>query len=44
MENVLVCLSRKVYEGGRQFKNKELLIHEIKIVWAEISFNYLVSL
>lgn len=44
MENVWGWLSRKVYEGGRQFDNKESLIKAINEAWKEISLDYLKSL
>lgn len=37
IENVWGLLSRKVYESGRQYENKEALIEGIKKSWAEIS-------
>lgn len=44
MENVWGWLSRKVYEGGRQFETKEELVETIKSSWSEISLDYLSSL
>lgn len=44
IENVWGWLTRKVYEGGRQYNNKESLIEAIKDAWTEISLDYLMSL
>lgn len=44
MENVWGWLSRKVYEGDKQYNDKESLIEAIKAAWADISLNYLKSL
>lgn len=40
IENFWGWMARKVYEGGRQFHNKESL----KIAWEDISLNYITSL
>lgn len=44
IENVWGWLTRKVYEGGKQYDDKEALIHGIKLAWSEISLDYLESL
>lgn len=44
IENVWGWLTRKVYEGGKQYDTKEELSLGIKAAWAEISLNYLKSL
>lgn len=44
IENVWGWLVRKVYEGGRQFEDKETLISAIKLAWSEISLNYIKKL
>lgn len=44
IENVWGWLSRKVYEGGKQYEDKESLIAAIKSAWSEITLNYLESL
>lgn len=41
IENVWAWLSRKVYEGGRQFEDKDTLIEAIRDAWAQISLDYL---
>ena len=41
IENVGWLLSRKVYEGGRQFENTATLIEVIKKSWATISISVL---
>ena len=41
IENVWGLLSRKVYEGGRQFENTATLIEVIKKSWATISISVL---
>jgi len=44
IENVWGWLTRKVYEGGKQYKDKETLPAAIKRAWSEISLKYLDSL
>ena len=44
IENVWGWMSRKVYEGGRQYEDKESLIVAIKLAWDEISLDYLHTL
>lgn len=44
MENVWGLLSRKVYEGGRQFDCKETLVAAIKLAWTTISLQILENL
>lgn len=44
MENAWGRLSRKVYEGGRQFETVEDLKAGIQEAWCAISLNYLKSL
>lgn len=44
IENVWGFLSRKVYESGRQFENKNDLIAAIQEAWSEINLNYLAKL
>lgn len=44
IENVWGWLTRKVYEGGKQFATKEELKCEIRRAWDDISLNYLKSL
>lgn len=44
MENVWGWLSRKVYESGRQFDDRESLIAAIKSAWSQISLQYLSQL
>lgn len=44
IENVWGWLTRKVYEGGKQYKNKEELVEGIKVAWASISLDLLKSL
>lgn len=44
IENVWGWLSRKVYEGGKQYEDKEALIKSINDSWKEISLNYLGTL
>lgn len=44
IENVWGWLSRKVYEGGRQYDNVEALINRIKAAWNEISLEFIKSL
>lgn len=44
IENVWGWLSRKVYEGGRQFDDKQSLIEAIKDAWNQISLDYINSL
>lgn len=44
MENVWGWLSRKIYESGRQFEDKNTLIAAINEAWSQVSLNYLKSL
>lgn len=44
IENVWGWLSRKVYEGGKQYETKDELIEGIYAAWREISLDYLKSL
>lgn len=44
IENAWGWLTRKIYEGGKQYNDKEALIDGIKTAWADISLNYLKSL
>lgn len=44
IENVWGWLTRKVYEGGKQYEDKETLTADIKRAWSEISLNYIDSL
>jgi len=44
IENVWGWLTQKVYEGGKQFEDKETLTAAIKRAWSEISLKYIDSL
>lgn len=44
IENVWAWLSRKVYEAGRQFEDKDALIDAIRDAWSKISLDYLKKL
>lgn len=44
VENVWGWLSRRVYEGGKQYDNKNDLIEAIKRAWNQIPINYLQAL
>lgn len=44
VENVWAWMTRKVYENGRQYDDKNSLIKAINEVWSEISLDYLKSL
>jgi hypothetical protein len=44
IENIWGYLGYKVYEGGRQFLNKEDLIREIKKQWEAMPVSYLEKL
>lgn len=44
IENVWGWLTRKVYEGDKQYESNEELIAGIEAAWAEISLDYLKSL
>jgi len=39
IENIWGLLSRRVYEGGRQFSDTGTLVEAIKKAWATISLN-----
>jgi len=41
IENVWGWLTRKVYEGGKQYEDKETLTAAIKRAWSEISLKYI---
>lgn len=44
IENVWGWLTRKVYEGGRQYETKDELTDAITAAWGEISLDYLKTL
>ncbi|KRF94243.1 uncharacterized protein Dmoj_GI25594 [Drosophila mojavensis] len=44
IEDVWGWLSRKVFEGGKQYEDKETLTAALKLAWSEISLSYINAL